>query len=394
MATKKYKPVIGLDIGSSALKMVVLKPVGKQFELVNFGILPFSGKAVSEGSIADRDTIVSGIKNLLDSEKIKLKEAVAAISGPSVIVKRIFVPRMSENELAETIQLEAEQYVPFPIDEVNLDFSLIEEESKATDAEQDRMEVLLVAAKRDKVLDYADVVREAGLIPKVIDVDAFALCNVYQYCEEQRRAQLPKQKKQKKPKKKRRKGKGEEPEAEVEEVSPEPQQGEPIVALVDIGSEMVNVNIVKDFVPVFTRDIPTGGKKIAESIQKGCHVNEEEAEILKFGGQVQDVTQDQVIGWVQDAVLAIAEELRRTFEFFASNHGGQQVHHIILSGGCATIHGLDEYLSDELEMSVDIANPFAGMKINHKVFDEEFLHAMAPVAVVGVGLALRGANER
>ncbi|MBI3089088.1 MAG: type IV pilus assembly protein PilM [Candidatus Tectomicrobia bacterium] len=420
MANIKHKPIIGLDIGSYWLKVAVLKSAGKQFELVNFGVLPFKKKVMSEGVITDRAAVVAGIADLLSSERIKIKEVVTAISGPSVIVKRITVPRMSANEMAETISLEAEQYVPFPINEVNLDFSIVEPEpqakssppkSKAAEGAPEQMEVILVAAKRDRVEMLGEVVREAGLTPKIIDVGLFALSNVFEQSEEQRLAQQksakkPKKKKQKKEKKKKgeQEPQAEEAEAETppaaeavegdeEALIPAEQKGSRVVALVNLGYEMVNVNLVKERVPVFTRDIPTGGKKITEAIRERCHVNEDEAESLKLGAPVEGVSKDLVIECIRDSLQNIAEELRRTFEFFQGGAGGQPIERIVLSGGCAAIQGVAQLLSEETELPVELANPFAALKVNPKVFDEEFLQAMAPVAAVSVGLALRSAAE-
>src|SRR6185436_20972050 len=225
----KSKAVVGLDIGSSAVKAVELKPVGKGFRVAAFGSEPIPQDAIVDGAIIDAGAVADAIRRVFDTNKaFKAKDVCASLSGNAVIVKKITLPVMTESELGESIYWEAEQYIPFDIQDVNLDYQILDPgtgpDSKGT------MDVLLVAAKKEKIADYTNVIAQAGRVPVVVDVDAFALQNAY-------------------------------------EVNYGPQSGA-IVVLLNAGASAININILSGDQSLFTRDISIGGNAYTEAVQK------------------------------------------------------------------------------------------------------------------------------
>src|SRR5215468_8401169 len=228
MFAMRKKLLVGVDIGTHSIKVVRLKQKGKGYQLLNFGIMPLRPEAIVDGNISEAEAIVEAVRNLMRMEKIKAKEVATAVSGQSVIVKRIRLPQMTERELTEAIQGEAEQHIPFEIADVNLDFQILPTAREAGGRVDNQMDVLLVAAKKATIQDYTSLLTAAGLNPVVVDVDAFALGNAYEVATGQ--------------------------EAEV-------------VALVDIGATTMNINILKAGAALFQRDIAIGGKRYTAAIQ-------------------------------------------------------------------------------------------------------------------------------
>jgi type IV pilus assembly protein PilM len=233
---RRTKPVVGLDIGSSAIKVVELRPSGRSFKVVGFGTEPVPGDTIVDGAIIDAAAVADAIRRLLDDRKIKTREVVASLSGNAVIVKKINLPVMTEAELSESIHWEAEQYIPFDIQDVNLDYQILS--TQAGDG-KGSMEVLLVAAKKDKITDYTDVIKKTGCTPVVVDVDAFAVQNAY-------------------------------------EANYDIEPGA-VVALLNAGASGVNINIVSGEQSLFTRDISMGGNAFTEApnslARPGCPVS-------------------------------------------------------------------------------------------------------------------------
>ena len=224
----KNKAVVGLDIGSSAVKAVELKPAGKGFRVAAFAIEPVPPDSIVDGAIIDGGAVADAIRRLFENKAFKTKDVAASLSGNAVIVKKISLPVMTEAELGESIHWEAEQYIPFDIQDVNLDYQILDPgtgpDGKGT------MDVLLVAAKKEKIADYTSVISQAGRVPVVVDVDAFALQNAY-------------------------------------EVNYGPQPGA-VVVLLNAGASAININILSGDQSLFTRDISIGGNAYTEAVQK------------------------------------------------------------------------------------------------------------------------------
>ncbi len=346
--SKKIEP-IALDIGSTYIKLVQVKGSASNYHLEKFGMIPLPPEVIVEGAVMDAVRVVDAVKELLAAQKVKTKEVVISVSGSSVIIKRISVTDMTEEELAESIKWEAEQYIPFPIDDVNIDFQKI-----GPGLQEGQADVLLVAVKKEKINDYVNLVKEAGLEPVVIDVDAFALGNMFELNYEQ------------------------EPGA---------------TALLNIGASVMNINIMKDGIPMFTRDITVGGNRYTEALQKDFGLTYEDAEKVKRG-QEEGVDREQAAGVMSSVTEDIAAEIQRSFEFFRSTTGSEKVNRVILSGGCARVATLSSMISERIEVPVEIANPFRNIKVDPKKFPPEFMEEAGPMAAVAVGLAVRRPGDR
>lgn len=345
---------IGLDIGTHSIKLVQVKETKKGYQLLNFGILPLPQEAIVDGTIMDVNAAAEKIRNLLAAEKVKVKEAVISVSGHAVIVKKIKLPLMSEDQLSESISWEAEQYIPFDIDDVNIDFQILE--TKEEDMMANQMEIILVAAKKEKINDYTGLILEAGLNPLVVDVDSFALQNVFELNHQ------------------------------VDEKE--------MVALVNIGASVTNINVLKGNISNFTRDITVGGNRYTEAIQKELQVGFRQAEALKMGANMAGFSPGKIAPIIVSVTKDLAQEIRRSFEFFRSASTESEIHKIILSGGCACIPGIDRFFTEALNIPTEIIKPFNCLKIPSKQFDLEYLKAMSPIAAVAVGLAIRRKFDR
>ncbi len=347
--SKKSDPM-ALDIGSTFIKLVQLKGAKGSYQLVKFGMVPLPPEVIVEGAVMDAGRVVDAIKELLTAQQVKTKEVVLSVSGSSVIIKRIAVADMSEEELAESIKWEAEQYIPFSIDDVNVDFQKI-----GQGAQEGQADVLLVAVKKDKINDYINLVKEAGLEPVVLDVDAFALANMY-------------------------------------ELNYGSEAG--IIALLNIGASVMNINILKDGMSIFTRDITVGGNRYTEALQREFGLSYEEAEKVKRGEGVEGHDKEQISGVMSAVTEDIVGETQRSFDFFRSTTGSEQVTRVLVSGGCARIGNFTTVLSQRIEIPVEIATPFKNIKIDPKKFNNAQLQEAGPMSAVAVGLALRRPGDR
>jgi len=346
--------LVGLDIGSSMVKAVELtfKGKNKEFELNHLGMAKLPSEAIVQGAFLNSSAIAETVREAIENAKIRSKNVAAAVSGHSVIVKKVNLPVMTRDELDEQIRWEAEQYIPFDVNEVNLDFQILDD-GEASEGDG-QMEVLLVAAKKDLIDDYVQVISEAGLTAIAIDVAAFAVENAF--------------------------------EANYD-VSPDE-----VVALVNIGAQVVNINILKNGAPAFTRDITTAGNQYTEEIQKALSVSFDEAERIKMGGNRKDESQDVVPQEVEHAMQAVTEtvtgEISRSLDFFAATTAESHINRVVLSGGGASVAGFEKAFHERTGLPVEIMNPFSRMIPSSK-FEPELLDEMAPALGVGVGLALR-----
>lgn len=352
MAFWKPKNLVGLDIGSHSIKIVELKHLKSGFELKNFGIAQLPPEAIVDGVIMDSAVVVESIRNLISNLKLKNKHVATSVAGHSLIIKKIQLPLMSEAELEEQIQWEAEQYIPFEIEDVNIDFQIL----GPLPDEEGQMEVLLVAVKKDIVNDYTAVIAEAGLSCHTVDVDAFAVENVFEVAY--------------------------------------PEYMDKIVVLIDIGAGIMSINVLKNGISTFTRDITIGGSNFTEEIQKELGVSYEEAEILKLGGTSDRAGPQEVAGLLRLTTENLVLEIQRSLDFFGATSVEEEIHAIYLSGGACRVPGLASAVEERVGIPVEVLNPFRGVAAPEKLFDPDYLEAMGPVAAVSVGLALRRTDER
>jgi type IV pilus assembly protein PilM len=351
---RKTKSVVGLDIGSSAVKAVELKPAGKGFRVAAFGTEPVPPESIVDGAIIDAGAVADAIRRVFErNAAFKTKDVCASLSGNAVIVKKITLPVMTESELAESIYWEAEQYIPFDIQDVNLDYQILDPgtgpESRGS------MEVLLVAAKKEKIGDYTSVIAQAGRTPVIVDVDAFALQNAF-------------------------------------EVNYGLEPGRTVV-LLNAGASAININVLQGDQSVFTRDISMGGNAYTEAVQKELDLPFEAAEQLKKGIPVDGATFEEAQPILRAVTENVLLEVQKTFDFFKATASADQIDRIMLSGGASRVDGFREMLQERFNAPVEDFHPFRAV-----TWDARKLGAPADdhaaTAAVAVGLALRKAGER
>ncbi len=354
---RRQRPLVGLDIGSSAVKAVELKPAGQSYRVTAYGAEPVPPDAIVDGAIIDGAAVADAIRRLFEARGIKTREVAASLSGTAIIVKKITVPPMTAGELAESISWEAEQYVPFDIQDVNIDSQVIggAPDGKAPTAGAG-MDVLLVAAKKEKIADYTGVIQQAGRTPVVVDVDAFALQNCY-------------------------------------EVNYGVEAGA-VVALVNAGASATNVNVVSGEQSLFTRDISIGGNAYTEALQKELHLSHDDAERLKKGVPLDGVDFEQarpILRAVTDNVLL---EIQKTFDFFRGTTGTDHIDRVVVSGGTSRIDGFAEMLGERFNAQIEEFNPFKRIAFDAAKFGVSAPEDVAATAAVAVGLALRRVGDR
>ena len=350
----KSKAIVGLDIGSSAVKAVELKVAGKGFKVMAFAIEPVPPDSIVDGAIIDGTAVADAIRRLFENKAFKTKEVAASLSGNAVIVKKISLPVMTEAELAESIYWEAEQYIPFDIQDVNLDYQILDAgrgpDSKGT------MEVLLVAAKKEKIADYMGVISQAGRVAVVVDVDAFALQNAY------------------------------ETNYGLEPLS--------VVVLLNAGASAININILSGAQSVFTRDISSGGNAYTEAVQKELNLPFESAELLKKGEAVDGVTFEEVRPVLHAMTENVLLEIQKTFDFFKATASSERIDRIVLSGGASRVDGFAQALEERFGAPVESFDPFRKIAFEPKRFGITNPENLVATAAVAVGLALRRAGDR
>lgn len=350
------RQLVGLDIGSRAIKLVQIKELKGRYILQKFGIKPLEPEVIVDGTVMDAGRVIDAIKELIQEQGVKVKNVALSVSGHAVIVKKINLPQTPDDQMDAKVKEAAEQYIPFDINEVNLDWFILNP-AETTEDGQAQMAVLLVAAKKDKVNELTEIARGAGLIPKVLDVDAFAIENMYSINYE---------------------------------VKPEE-----LTALVNVGASVMNVNIVKGNVSVFTRDIAVGGHRYAEALQRDLGVTADEAEAAQRGKLKEGLDATTVKGVIDGINAEVASEIARTVDYFKSiGADAADVTKIVLCGGCAKVAGLVEQLTERMGVPVEVANPFNQVDIAQGGFDQTALAEVAPQIAVGVGLAIRVIGDR
>jgi type IV pilus assembly protein PilM len=352
MLFSKKKDIMGLDIGSSSIKLVELREGKNGYRLQNLAIAPLPPEAIVDGALMDSVTIIDAIKDLMAQAKTKTKAAVTSVSGHSVIVKKITLPFMTEAELEESIQWESERYIPFDINDVNIDFQIL-----GSDVENpESMDVVLVAAKKDIINDYVSVIMEAGLNPVIMDVDAFALENMLAINYDLDKSEA--------------------------------------IAIANIGASISNIDILKNNVSAFTRDIFNGGNQVTEEIQRQLHIDYDEAEKIKVGSKMDGASQPVIQKVLKEASESLAVEIGNSLDFFQSSTTYEKITKLYLSGGGSKIKDFDILLQQQIGIPVEVINPFKKIEFSEKSFDMEYMREIGPAMAVGVGLASRKVGDR
>ncbi|PIE70860.1 MAG: pilus assembly protein PilM [Deltaproteobacteria bacterium] len=348
----KKDHLIGLDIGSRIIKAGEVVETKKGWFLKRFGAVDIPPGCIEEGQIKNKDEIAESIQQLFKSYNLRRHNVSISVGGYSVIVKRISVQKMTEEQLSSTIHFEAEQYIPFDISEVNIDFHIIGD----SEHNPNQMNVLLVAAKKEMIQDYTEVVDMAGLTPCIIDVDAFALQNIY-------------------------------------ELSSGGAEDE-YVALIDIGASKTSLNIICGYLSVFIRDVSLGCDQIIKKIMSMTGCSFLEAEEIKNNTESDKITQEDMQMIVSSVVADWCTEIRRALDFFYSTYPDKNISKIILSGGGANVKEFRDNLSLQTSVDVTVINPFAKIIIDNDHLDEEYLKQMAPQSAICMGLAMRRVNDK
>lgn len=349
------RQLVGLDIGSSGIKLVQLKENRGRYVLQKFGVKPLEPEVIVDGTVMDEGRVVSAIRELFEELNVKVKQVAVSISGHAVIIKKISLPPMPDDELEGQVKLAAEQYIPFDINEVNIDFHVLPPSEVGSDT-QGEMSVILVAAKKDKINELTELVKAAGLLPLVMDVDAFAIENMHAINY--------------------------------------PVAQDETTALVNVGASVMNVNIVRRGTSLFTRDIPIGGNRYTEAIQRELGMSYEDAESTKKGERSAGGNQAAVNSVIDGVNAEVASEIARTIDYFKSTTTDAEIQQVLLCGGTSRVKGLVQQLHDRMQVSVEIADPFSEVDTSGSDFDQETLSQLGPLAAVGMGLALRSVGDR
>ena len=342
----KKQEIFGLDIGSSAVKAVQLRAAGGVYTLVALGQAPLGPDVIADGAIKDPPAAVEAIRSAVSKAGITATEATIAISGRELIIKKVQIPQVPAKEVHDVVQLEAEHHIPFAIDEVFLDYHTVGQHDS-------QLDLILVAVKKSKVLEYAAVVEEAGLVPTIVDVDSFALGNQF-------------------------------------ELNFPEEQGE-AVALIDIGASIMKTNVVRGGSTIFARDIPFGGNNYTQAIAQQLKIPFEQAEAAKLGRDV-GVRWEAVVPALEAVSRELSLEVQRTFDYFASTAESERIGKIVLAGGCAQLPGLNDYLSSNWGIPVELARPFERIEVDPAYAEE--VNAAGPALAVAVGLALRRPGDK
>lgn len=342
MFAKKKKTTVGMDIGASSIKVAEIDRQGNDIHLLNYGIGLLDPETIVDGEIMDRQMVVETIQNLIESRGIKRKHVITGIHGRGVIVKKIVMERLAEEDASEAIYWEAEQHVPYDINDVSLDFQIL-----GVDMGPKQMQVLLVAAKRDLILNLAEIIREAGLAPEAVDVNSFAVQNVVEMAHDLR--------------------------------------PEEVAVLLDVGAEITNVNIIRDGIPLYTQDISIGVNNVIRTAQKRFQVSREEAaQVLETGSGKLEIKP-----LVESFCKDLAHSLEKSATYLKTSGEAENLEKIYISGGGARIGDLVDALMKAQPLPVEIVNPLRRLQYDPELFTGVDPQRIAPQLTVGVGLALR-----
>jgi type IV pilus assembly protein PilM len=348
-------PLVAIDIGSHSIKLAQLRLSRDRYELVSFGIMPLEPETIVDGSIKDIDRVTDTLSSLVKAEGVKSRHAIASVSGEAVIIKKIKMPAMSREELSEKIQEEAEEYIPFDIDDVTMDFQILRQPGQISGSmddpeSKDKMEVLLVAVQREIIEARMEILEGAGLKPVIMDLDVFAMMNAVNMAEN--------------------------------------LEHRGCVVLIDLGSSFTNINIVNNGFTHFTRDFRFGGLQCTGKLQAEFKISPQEADEFKRGNIPDSVDEEKVKKIILESFDPIIEEVKNSISGF-ENLENCSVDQAFLTGGGALLNGVDRLFADKLGIATEIFNPFQNIKVDLKKFDAKSVAELAPLTTVALGLAAR-----
>lgn len=339
------KKLIGLDLGSSTIKLAELNVSGKNISLLNFGILPTPKGGMKEGELSDTQRLSGAVRQLITGLGVKRKKVACGLWGSSIIVKKIQIPRMEEALIAEQIRWEAEQYIPFDISEVSLDFKIL----KTRSHQNEILDLLLIAGVQDSIFKQAEVINLSGLSCSVVDVDGFALANTF--------------------------------EANYGIL------GSQVIGLINIGCHVTNFSVLEGGEVVFCRDLPVGGHLYTAEISRVLGVSEEEAEAIKLSVSSAGEVPDETLDVIANAHELMVEEISNGVQFFHNTSEGSEISKIFVTGGGSKTPGLFERLEEVFVF--ERLDPFTQVKVANKHLTQDFISQIKDFSAIAVGLGLR-----
>ena len=344
---KGSKSILGLDISSTSVKLLELSRQGGQYRVESYAVRPLPANAVVEKNITEPESVADVVSQVVAHSKTKLQDAAVAVAGSAVITKVIEMQSdLNDDALESQITLEADQYIPYPLEEVAIDFEVLGPSDKSPEL----VDVLLAACRSENVNARKEVLEDAGLVAKVVDVEAYTMERAFSLVAEQLQ-----------------------------------EQNEQVVALLDIGATMTTLSVLVDGKTIYTREQLFGGKQLTEEIQRRYGLSTEEAGLAKKQGGLPDDYQEEVLEPFKDAVV---QQVTRSLQFFFSSTQYNDVDHIVLAGGVAAMEGLPQKIEEKLGTPTSVANPFAQMGVASRV-NAVALANDAPALMIATGLAMR-----
>jgi len=360
MALKKKNQLVGVDIGSHSIKVVEIDHNKRGRFLKNFGAIGLARNAIREGDIVEMEIVAEALKKLFKNLKIRNRNVAVALSGYPVMAKRITLPNADKGAIESTIHDHAEQYIPFDINDVNLDFDVLKSETDFSenenpDEEDNALDIMLVAAKKDVIDGYLNLLAAADLHPGVLDVDVFSLQNA------------------------------------AEMSIGDKEEG---YAIVNVGAEELGINTVVNGASLFSRDSSFGGSQITDLIMSHFDVDFEMAEEKKMGAMQDKPWDENLLVAVAAVISDWVQEIKRALDFVETTYPDKTISKIFICGGSCRIKGFQGFLEDRTGLPVKELNPFSSLVLDHDLFDEKYLNFVAPRACVATGLALRSIDDK
>jgi type IV pilus assembly protein PilM len=342
---------VAFDIGSSSIKMVEAAADKSGYRLLNVGLTPLPPAAVQNNMVVESRFVADAIRNLIQEKGVRSSKVISAVPGRAVIIKKIQMPRQEEDELEANIEFEANKMIPENLENVNLDYQVLGYLEGGN-----KMEVLLVAVKKEIVNSFTDVIEAAGLTPAIIDVDYFAMESVY-------------------------------------EANYEPQSAGEVIGLVHIGARYTSINVLSNGISTFTGDLPVGGEEFTDSLRRAMQISAEEAETFKVTGLLDGRKASELEPLLRPAAESLAEDIQRTLSLYGTIASEEGIRNIYLSGGGAKVVGLAAAIEEKLGVPVQLAEPFRNFRIGKNV-DKTSLDEIGPLLGVAVGLAIRRPGDK
>jgi type IV pilus assembly protein PilM len=341
---------VALDIGSSSIKMVEAAVEKSGYRVINIGILPLPATAIQNNMVADKDVVVRTIQSLVQNHGVKATQVISAVPGRVAIIKKIQLPVQEEEELEANVEFQASQVIPDTLENVNLDYQALDYLEVGN-----KMDVLLVAVKKDIINSYSQVIKDAGLTPTIIDIDYFAMENMH-------------------------------------EINYEPESNG-LVGLIHVGARYTSINVLKNGVSAFTGDLPVGGEAFTEALVHALQLSYNQAETLKVTGQSVEKKSADVATLLKPTADYLAAEISRTLSLYRAVADEEGIHKIYLSGGSAKVPGLSRILAERLGVEVELSEPFRGFNVSKNI-DRDYLADSALALAVGAGLSIRRPGDK